>query len=144
MRLAALRESWIPGTQRQFLPDSEWVGRLASHLSGRTDLRVNHVRLWLDSNLGRFQGDHAAIEDLRRRFDNLVVEMKANVQLCRAQCASCHLLCIRSRLHGADHDCQTSHKCAHTCEFCNDSTQQSCGLSCVLRPLLLYNQLKVL
>ncbi|KAI9452888.1 hypothetical protein BJY52DRAFT_1124024 [Lactarius psammicola] len=128
MRLAALRDSRIPGAPRQFIPDSEWVGELASHLSGLVDLRVNHVRLWLDSNLGRFQGGHAAIEDLRRRFDSLVIEMKANIQLCRAQCASCHLLCIRSRLHDGDHGCQTSHNCAHSCEFCKDSTK-SCGLA---------------
>ncbi|KAI9443933.1 hypothetical protein H4582DRAFT_2125919, partial [Lactarius indigo] len=128
MCLSTLRESQSPGTPRQFIPDSEWVGELASHLSGLIDLRVNHVRLWLDSNLGRFQGGHAAIEDLRRRFDSLVIEMKANVQLCRAQCASCHLLCIRSRLHDGDHGCQTSHKCARTCEFCKDSTK-SCSLA---------------
>ncbi|KAH9005432.1 hypothetical protein EDB86DRAFT_2825090 [Lactarius hatsudake] len=110
MCLAALREAQSPGTPRQFKSDPEWVGELASYLSRLIDLRVNHVRLWLDSNLGRFQGGHAAIEDLRRRFENLVIEMKANVQLCRAQCASCHLLCIRSRLHDGDHGCQTSHK----------------------------------
>jgi len=143
MCLAALQESRNPRTPRQFIPDSEWVGELASHLSGLVDLRVNHVRLWLDSNLGRFQGGHAVIEDLRRRFDSLVIEMKANVQLCRAQCASSHLLCIRSRLHDGDHGCQTSHKCAHTCEFCKDSTK-SCGIACALRPSFLYNQLKVL
>ncbi|KAH8993667.1 hypothetical protein EDB83DRAFT_2304539 [Lactarius deliciosus] len=128
MCLSALRESHRPGTPRQFKSDSEWVGELASHLSGLIDLRINHVRLWLDSNLGRFQGGHAAIEDLRRRFDSLIIEMKANVQLCKVQCASCHLLCIRSRLHDGDHGCQTPHKCAHTCEFCKDSTK-SCGLA---------------
>ncbi|KAH8979281.1 hypothetical protein EDB92DRAFT_1980226 [Lactarius akahatsu] len=128
MCLAALREAQSPGTPRQFISDPEWVGELASYLSGLIDLRVNHVRLWLDSNLGRFQGGHAAIEDLRRRFDSLVIEMKANVQFCRAQCASCHLLCIRSRLHDGDHGCQTSHKCAHTCEFCKDSIKP-CGLA---------------
>ncbi|KAH9016242.1 hypothetical protein EDB85DRAFT_1898280 [Lactarius pseudohatsudake] len=84
MCLSALRESQSPGTPRQFKSDSEWVGELASHLSGLIDLRINHVQLWLDSNLGRFQGGHAAIEDLRRRFDSLVIEMKANVQLCKS------------------------------------------------------------
>ena len=137
MRLAALLESWIPGTPRQFIPDSEWVGQLVSHIGGLIDSRVNHVQLWLDSNLRRFQGGHAAIEDLRRRFDTSVIEMKANVLLCRAQCSSCHLLCILSRLHDGDHGCQTSHECAHPCEFCKDSTE-SCGLACALSlfPLL--------
>ena len=143
MRLATLRESCLPGTPRQSIPDFEWLGELASHLSGLIDLRVNHVQIWLDSNVRRFQGGHAAIEDLRRRFDSLVIEMKANIQLCRAQCASCHLLCIRSRLHDGDHGCQTSHECAYPCEFCKDSTK-ACGLACVLRPSFLYDLLKML
>ncbi|KAF8267057.1 hypothetical protein EI94DRAFT_1731643 [Lactarius quietus] len=118
MCLASLLESQESGTPRQFTPDSEWVGELASHLSWLVGLRVSHVKHWLDSNLERFEGGHAAIEDLRRIFDRLAIEMTANVQLCRAQCASCHLFCIRSRLHEGDHDCQTMHKCVHLCEFC--------------------------
>lgn len=125
---SVLLESWNSGMPRQFMPDSEWIGGLASHLNGLIDLRVNHVQHWLDSNLERFQGGHAAIEDLRRRFDSLIIEMKTNVQLCRAQCASCHLLCIHSRLHEGEHSCQTTHKCVHSCEFCGDSTKL-CGLS---------------
>jgi hypothetical protein len=54
--------------------------------------------------------------------------MKANILLCRAQCASCHLFCIRSRIHDGDHCCETSHNCAYDCEFCKDSTK-SCGLA---------------
>ena len=142
MRLDALRESQTLGTPRQIIPDSEWVGTLAAHISGLIDLRINHVQLWLSSNLHRFQNGHAAIEDLRRRFDSLVIEIKANVQLCRARCTSCHLLCVHSRFHGGDHDCRTSHKCVYTCEFCQESTNP-CGLGCVLLPSFLYNQLKV-
>ncbi|KAH9027352.1 hypothetical protein EDB84DRAFT_1500330 [Lactarius hengduanensis] len=126
MYLAALLESQDPGTPRQLIPDSEWVGELASHLGWLVDLRVNHVKRWLDSNLERFEGGHAAIEDLRRGFDRMAIEMTANVQLCRAQCASCHLFCIRSRLHEGDHSCQTAHKCIHDCEFCEDS-EKLCG-----------------
>lgn len=139
MRLAALRESWNSAKPGQDLrlkkkkvskkstvtirPDSEWVGEFASHLSQLIDLRINHVRLWLDSNLRRFQRGHTAIEDLHRRFDNLVVEMKANVQLCGVPCASCHFLqvpflCVRSRLHNGDHSCQTAHQCGYSCGFC--------------------------
>ncbi|KAI0253468.1 hypothetical protein BJV78DRAFT_1153084 [Lactifluus subvellereus] len=87
MRLAALRDSWSTSVPRQSMPDSDWTTNLASHISGLVDLRVNHVRLWLDSNLERFQGGHAAIEDLRRRFDNMVIEMRTNAQFCRAQSA---------------------------------------------------------
>lgn len=134
--LASLLESQESKSPRQLIPDSEWVGELALHLGRLVDLRVNHVKHWLDSNLERFEGGHAAIEDLRRIFDRLVIEMTANVQLCRAQCTSCHLLCIRSRLHEGDHDCQTNHKCLHICEFCGDSVKP-CGSSCVHCPSLI-------
>ncbi|KAH9054525.1 hypothetical protein EDB87DRAFT_1580466 [Lactarius vividus] len=111
MCLATLRESQSPGTPRQFIPDSEWVGELASHLSGLIDLRVNHVRLWLDSNLGRFQGGHAAIEDLCRRFDSLVIEMKAN------DSTSCGLACF-SAGHPGKHVCVVSaHLCGDPCKL---------------------------
>ena len=131
--LTSLLELHQSETPRQLMPDSEWLEKLASHLSRLVNLRVNHVKLWLDSNLERFEGGHAAIEDLRRIFDRLVIEMTANVQLCRVQCASCHLLCIRSRLHEGDHDCQTNHTCLHICEFCGDS-MKPCGSACAPCP----------
>ena len=115
------------GTRRQFIPDTEWIEELALYLSGLIDLRVGHIQYWLDSNLERFQGGHSAIVDLRRQFDDLVIEMKANVRLCSARCANCHLLCLRSRLHQGEHSCQTAHKCVHNCEFCEVSTKL-CGL----------------
>ncbi|KAH9991344.1 hypothetical protein BJV77DRAFT_1068323 [Russula vinacea] len=111
-QITALLESWTPSVPRQFIPDSELVAELRTHLNRLIDLRINHVRSWLDCNLARFKGEHAAIEDLRRRFNIMVIEMKTNVQLCGAQCASCHLLCIRSRLHinEGDHSCNTDHR----------------------------------
>jgi len=119
-QLAALFDSWTPSEPRQLMPDSELVAELRTHLNRLIEFRVNHVRSWLDCNLARFQGEHAAIEDLRRRFDNMVIEMKTNVQLCGAQCASCYLICIRSRLHEGDHSCNTDHKCGYNCGFCED------------------------
>ncbi|KAI0302863.1 hypothetical protein B0F90DRAFT_1713048 [Multifurca ochricompacta] len=56
----------------------------------------------------------------------MVIEMKTNAQLCRAQCAQCHLFCVRSRLHEGEHSCKTSHKCAHQCGFCEDDFKP-CG-----------------
>ena len=117
------------------MPDSEWIESFVSFLHGLIDLRVRHVRYWLDSNLERFQAGHSTIEDLFRRFDNMVIEMKANVQLCGVQCASCHLLCIRSRLHEGDHNCKTSHKCMHDCTFCKDCSKP-CGARYVSCPLV--------
>jgi len=120
MHLLALLESWSPSTTRQLIPDSEWVAELVKYLNGLVDLRVNHVRSWLDCSLAKFEGGHAAIEDIRRRFDNMVIELRTGVQLCGAQCASCNLLCIRSRLHKGDHNCDTDHECTSVCGFCED------------------------
>ena len=133
-QLTALLESWSPSVPRQFMPDSELVAELKTHLHELIDLRVNHIRFWLDCNLVRFQGGHGAIEELRRRFDNMVIEMKTNVQICGAQCALCHLLCIRSRLHEGDHNCNTNHKCAQNCEFCEDELKL-CGTRYVILSL---------
>lgn len=124
--LSALLESWNQNTPRQFMPDSEWIEQFLSHLHGLIDLRVNHVRSWLDSNIERFQDGHATIEELLRRFDNTVIEMRANVQLCGTQCASCHLLCVRGRLHEGDHSCKTTHRCVYNCKFCKGSPKP-CG-----------------
>ena len=112
-------------------PDSEGAGEFASHLSKLIDSRVNHVRLWLDSNLQGFPPGHTAIDDLRRRFDSLVIKMKTDIQLCGAPCASCHFLptlCSRSRSHNGDHSCQSSHNCVQTCSFCTDGIRL-CGLA---------------
>ena len=129
--LVDLLEFWNQSTPRQSVPDSEWIEQFVSLLHRLIDLRVRHVRLWLDSNLERFQAGHSAIESLLRRFDNMVIEMKANVQLCGVQCSSCHLLCIRSRLHEGEHSCKTSHNCAHECSFCKDALKP-CGSPYVL------------
>lgn len=118
------------------MPDPDWMVDLASYISGLIDRRVNHVRLWLDSNLERFQTGHSAVEDLRRQFNNMVIEMRANVQLCGAHCASCHLHCVRSRLHEGDHSCQTTHKCLHGCGFCKEDESKPCGTPYVLLFLL--------
>ena len=136
MHLLALLSSWKPSTPRQFMPDSEWVAELVTYLNGLADLRVDHVRSWLDCNLGRFEGGHAAIGDLHRRFDNMAIELRTNVQLCGTQCSSCNLLCIRSRFHEGEHSCTTNHKCAHHCGFCEDDPGL-CGTRYVMLYLLI-------
>jgi hypothetical protein len=130
--LTALRASWNPSTKRQFMPDPDWITSLASYINGLIDLRVSHVQRWLDSNLERFQSGHAAVEALRRQFDNMVIEMRSKLQLCHAVCKSCRLLCIRPRFHEGEHSCQTIHKCVHGCRFCKDDERKPCGTPYVL------------
>ena len=119
--LAVLRDTWDQSHSRQLMPDSEWASNLSIYLNDLAEIRVEHVREWITLNLSRFQTGHANIEELRRTFENAIVDLKAGVQLCKAKCASCHLLCLQSRLHDGPHDCQTSHECIHMCSFCDDN-----------------------
>ncbi|KAI9450262.1 hypothetical protein BJY52DRAFT_1175724 [Lactarius psammicola] len=129
-RLTTLRESWDRANQRQLVDDSMWHSDLAQYLTHLVDLRVTHVESWLASNIKRFQGSYASIEELRRTFDNAVIDLRASVELCRSQCDSCNLVCVRSsRLHRGGHDCLTNHECIHDCTFCERDTllTQPCG-----------------
>ncbi|KAH9965565.1 hypothetical protein BGW80DRAFT_1345251 [Lactifluus volemus] len=96
--LTALMEISNPNKPRQSIPDSEWM----------------------------FKGNHASMGDLRRNFDSLVIQMKTDVQFCGAQCVSCHLLCVRGRLHEGGHSCKTDHMCSHRCGFC-EGDSKACG-----------------
>ncbi|KIJ09825.1 hypothetical protein PAXINDRAFT_102165 [Paxillus involutus ATCC 200175] len=128
--LFALRQTWVSAPSRQHVPDPEWVDGLSEHLETIVNMRIEHVRKWLDANLSRFQRGHASIEDLHRTFENATVDLKSNVTLCKLQCHSCQLLCIRSRFHQGQHECQTDHSCIHECEYCLDNSEhKGCTMS---------------
>lgn len=134
LRLAALRESWDLSSQRQHVDDATWHSDLAQYLTHLVDLRVAHVESWIESNIQQFEGGHASIEELRRTFGSVIIDLRASVELCRSKCGSCNLVCVRSsRLHGDGHDCLTSHKCIHNCSFCERDAlpTQPCGQSYV-------------
>ena len=118
-RLAILCESWDRANERQHVDEPTWHSDLAQYLTHLVDLRVAHVENWLESNVQRFEGGHASIEELRRTFGNAVIDLRASVELCRSECGSCNLVCVRSsRVHRDNHDCLTNHKCVHHCTFC--------------------------
>lgn len=129
--LVILRDTWDQVHSRQLISDAEWCMKLSSYLDYLVELRIEHVREWIALNLSRFHSGHANIEELRRTFESATVDLKASVQLCKAQCASCHLLCIKGRLHEGGHDCQTSHECIHFCNFCNEDSrdQKNCTMT---------------
>jgi hypothetical protein len=93
--LGTLRESWDQMTSRQHGDDSEWTLDLAQYLTHLVDLRAAHVDRWLKSNVQRFQAGNSSIEELRRTFDSAIIDLRASVQLCRSQCSSCNLFCIK-------------------------------------------------
>jgi hypothetical protein len=118
LRLGTLRESWDRARARQHVEDAEWIAELAQHLTHLVDLRASRVERWLKSNTQRFQAGSYSIDELRRAFYNAVIDLRASVELCRSQCATCKLFCVQSRLHEGSHDCLTSHECIHDCTFC--------------------------
>jgi hypothetical protein len=127
--LKSLRDSWEQITSRQQIDDFEWTSNLARYLTHLVDLRAAHVEKWLNLNVQRFQAGNASIKELRRTFDNAIIDLRASVQLCRSKCSTCNLFCIQSRLHEGIHDCLTSHECIHNCTFCQRDFQSTkrCG-----------------
>ena len=122
--LTVLRTAWKGHASRQHIIEAEWIAGLTQHLEGIVNLRVAHVREWLDQNLSRFQaagdgdGSHASIDELRRLFESVIVDLGNNVQLCGMTCADCQLRCVKSLVHEGAHDCQSDHLCVQECDFC--------------------------
>ncbi|KAF9220065.1 hypothetical protein BS17DRAFT_739840 [Gyrodon lividus] len=128
--LSVLRETWEFASSRQRVPDPEWVEGLSQHLETIVNMRIKHVSEWLTANMARFQAGHASIEDLGRTFESATVDLKSNVTLCKLQCGSCQLLCVKSRFHQGQHECRTDHSCIHECEFCLDNAEhKGCTMS---------------
>ena len=122
--LTVLRTAWEGHGSRQYTTEDEWIAGLTHHLENIVNLRIAHVREWLDQNLSRFQaaaggvGSHASIDDLKRLFESSIVDLRGNVQLCGLTCVGCQLRCVQSRMHEGGHDCQSDHVCVHECDFC--------------------------
>ena len=128
--LRALFRTWEDYDSRQHVPEDVWIGNLTSHIDNLVGLRIAHVNEWILSNVARFQSGQASIDELMREFESTTVDLKSNVQLCRLKCASCELLCVQSRLHDGQHNCQSSHLCIHFCDFCASSREtKACSMS---------------
>ncbi|KAF8548559.1 hypothetical protein OG21DRAFT_1422875 [Imleria badia] len=121
--LTVLRKSWEGHPSRRYTAEDEWIAGLTQHLEKIVNLRIAHVREWLDQNLSRFQavrgGNTASIDELKRHFESSIMDLRGNVQLCGVTCADCQLQCVNIRAHGGAHDCQTDHLCVHQCDFCS-------------------------
>ncbi|KAG2040447.1 hypothetical protein BDR03DRAFT_892378 [Suillus americanus] len=116
--LQVLSRAWEDYGSRHHMPEDRWIENLIAHIDSLVNLRVAHAREWISSNVARFQSGQASIDELMRTFESATVDLKSNLQLCKLKCGSCELLCIQTRLHDGQHDCQTSHDCIHSCDFC--------------------------
>ncbi|KAG1764551.1 hypothetical protein EDD22DRAFT_883267 [Suillus occidentalis] len=128
--LRALSRAWRDYDSRHHMPEDHWIENLIAHIDSMVNLRVAHVREWISLNVARFQSGQASIDELMRTFESAIVDLKSNLQLCKLKCGRCELLCIQSRLHDGQHDCQTSHVCIHSCDFCASSGEaKDCSMS---------------
>ena len=116
--LYALVTEWEEFDSRQLVPDTQWAEELAQYLENLAEIRIDHVRAWVKSNLTRFQAGHASVMELQRTLESAVIDLKSSVQLCQMQCATCQLFCIQNRFHEDAHDCKTRHTCTQSCEYC--------------------------
>ncbi|KAF8122287.1 hypothetical protein EV363DRAFT_1555266 [Boletus edulis] len=132
--LTVLRTAWEGYPSRQYGTEDEWMAGLTQHLETIVDLRIAHLREWLDQNLSRFQaadgggGSHASIDELRRHFESSIVDLRGNVQsdhLCVHECVFCvedepeeHRACTMSAGHAGKHICvPNQHLCGKRCKF---------------------------
>ncbi|KAG1886619.1 hypothetical protein F4604DRAFT_1278700 [Suillus subluteus] len=128
--LQVLSHAWDDYGSRHHMPEDRWIENLIAHIDSLVNLRVAHAREWISSNVARFQSGQASIDELMRTFESATVDLKSNLQLCKLKCGNCELLCIQTRLHDGQHDCQTSHDCIHSCDFCASSGEtKACSMS---------------
>ncbi|KAG8915780.1 hypothetical protein FRC00_014367 [Tulasnella sp. 408] len=68
-------------------PGRESIDDVRDYLRRVANMRIAHVRKWIDSNLARFlPNDHADITGLFRDFERLSTALIANLQLCLNEC----------------------------------------------------------
>jgi hypothetical protein len=131
--LSILQQSW-PGYKERFIasdaPDIVWADSLDSYLLGEAEARIKYIKTWLDVNTNRFSAHITTFAGLHHQFESTAVSLKANVKLCKMQCAACQLVCIQPHHHDGPHDCETSHRCSQTCSFINEHGSEMilCGL----------------
>ena len=131
--LHALVTEWDEFDSRQLIPDAQWAQELTQHLEELVEMRIDHVRAWVESNLVRFQAGHASVMELQRTLESAVIDLKSSVQLCRMQCQSCQLFCIRNRFHEDAHECKTTHTCTQSCEYCAEAGEhEGEGKKCLM------------
>ena len=122
--------SWDGFDDRFSRAESEWKVELQASLDHTVDLRVQHVRSWIDANTTKFSSNHSDIVDLYRKLETIVIDIKSSVRLCGAQCAECNLSCTLGRHHDSAHECGTDHRCVRVCEYrgASHGDSEPCGL----------------
>ncbi|KAG9024434.1 hypothetical protein FRB95_011519, partial [Tulasnella sp. JGI-2019a] len=119
------------------------ITELVQAIKIRIEARLQHVEGWIRANTARFADDSPDVQVLRREFEDMSENIKANSQFCLMECTSCRLPCMLFRTHRPSrHDCCTSHRCLDKCDFLVDhpvlnEKLDGCKLSCVSHTTLM-------
>ncbi|KAG8833322.1 hypothetical protein FRC17_010897 [Serendipita sp. 399] len=128
--LEKMRKRFPKLGSRYRMAETDFVELLRGYINEVIEQRINDVRNWLTTNTMRF-GERPEISTLFREFDGLSRELRLAALICGSKCSSCGLLCLQDNQHKGDHDCRTSHKCGHICDF-NDNHESldvpDCGM----------------
>ncbi|KAH7105371.1 hypothetical protein BKA62DRAFT_689459 [Auriculariales sp. MPI-PUGE-AT-0066] len=130
IKLDALRLSAHLQSQRQTVPDIDWLDLASAHIQAQLDRRIRHVTDWITLNTTRFANNTETLK-LRRLLDAAIVEVQAGIEFCGMSCLDCSLNCVLPKRHEGDHDCKTSHQCKFRCEVVEDDghdNEELCGL----------------
>lgn len=115
-----LKKTWEKYEARHDMDKAEWLDGLGNYLKEVANYRTAHVQRWVSVNLERFKTANTNIEMLHRQMENAIVDLQANVELCRMGCSQCSFNCTLSRRHDPTqqpHDCGTDHQCHHPCDY---------------------------
>jgi len=113
--LAELGTLWPERLNRHKTTEADFISGYNEFLQGLVEERLELVGRWLQVNTARFR-KHSEVQDLMRAFRRDGEQMTASTLLCGSRCGSCGLLCLEMRRHEGEHDCGTTHRCAHPCE----------------------------
>lgn len=132
--LEVLCESCDTYSDRSSQAEIAWKEHLQTFLDHTVDTRAEHVNAWIDANTSKFGSTQSEVQQLFRTYNAAIIDLKASVRLCGAQCVSCNLSCILGRHHEGPHSCRTNHCCVHMCHFedAEHGKFEPCGLPYVL------------
>ncbi|KAJ3073522.1 hypothetical protein HDU98_001323 [Podochytrium sp. JEL0797] len=109
--------------------EPNWIAGLESFIDELFEQRVITVSSWISANLAAFKTKQSDLEPLTRKLEEIKIDARAKLTICKFECRDCMLVCVLEKKHDGSHDCGTNHQCPKACEFGQDHEDGSmCGL----------------
>ena len=109
---------------------STWRQNLENFLSLCVENRLGRVKKWLTGNTDSWKNsqEQDLVDAIASLFDIFELEQKTlrqSMKLCNEKCVECFLKCSQKLDHKLGHCCNTSHRCAESCDLCKDGETTS-------------------